>query len=1050
MSIPTLILPAQWETTKTTTLIEQVAELGDGYTQFMSVGINPVKIEWQVKSNMLTRSKVNSIVSQLETFSGFVTFGWSPDNGVNIPMAGYFCEEWNVTPYAPNAFMLEATFVKDGDSECLSLAANTNLDLMKIQLEGLINFFNTYTRSTMPMIANAQGVVVNAFQTNVSSSGYLPASTGTSEGQALVIAGILAARRSITTVTAQATALTLATLYGSAFIQYFYRESIPTTAKVWLPHELVNVKQPFVSKGPLQADTTTTSGFFTNTVSFTNGIGTIPTGGSYSGEKLSDVYIVYSTDGRLLWQNVKAPLAYGTQYAVTYWVSNPQLLGNKFRYYPNSSGIGGVTPLATFEPAGKIALNSTYTGIAYVIYSTLIGSVVNYNEPFESYPMWLSLATGVNGANGNKAFKSHSMAASDYAYNAFDELLQATGDSAWQSAKDATIYSTNLASQVVNESYLFKVDTTFANPYTRPFSYPGTIGFLDNNSAGGGAVRLNTGWVQVSINDGTELFPIATLQNFAVMLQLESNSTINASFGCSVNSIMEVYLSLSSTPLNYASTSAQTYTRKYTYYQPVVGGTDITISVLPSDFVKYNLDNWWQPRINQDNQITGSPIYFNNDTASTVTNTLGLSTIGINSRLVSTINMTKATGGYTTAGFVMLNISNNPPPIYYSKSGVAVKIKIVDSLGQAYFWTLPDTGSSWSTFNPKWVTADTNTNTLVGDGLIQSFEIVGSDVGTSAINVWWIGASPELLPASCVSFLGGVLSSVDIAHTFRVGDFKVINSPLSILNGSPGVTPSTVSLKQQSTGDYIVDKFRVLQAVTGYQNPNMWDNWNYPDRAQQVLTFLTDSQKAYSLQNVNNTVGPFSPVYIWPSWTVGVNGTPNKWSFTNMVDPSYFCSNYQMRPLVAAAKYWKSNPRDPRVNAIVMSFLGYLDRFCRTNNSPLLPTHYYEFADPVNYYVNIQDYALVARAALYANISGGDPAITYRVFKKAVDFLMSEYVSSGTMAGTFSKSQLPYVENGVTISETFAPQLAEIMITLSEIIRFKNFMSYPSCSINLN
>lgn len=1030
MSIPTLVLPSQWETTKTTTLVEQTAELGDGYTQYMSVGINPVKVEWQVKSPMLTRSKMNSIVSQLETFAGFVTFNWGPDNGLSVPIEGYFCEEWNVAPYAPNAFMIDATFVKDGNSECIALAANTDTELMKVQLEGMINFFNTYTRATLPMVANAQGVTVNAFQTVEGRGSYFSNSTGVSEGQALVIEGILAARRSITSVTARQTALDLALLYSNAFIQYFYQEPIPTNpnSKIWFPHWLVNSKQTFISKGKLSPKDIN-SGFFDVQVSFVNGVGTISSGNPNFGEKLSDVYKIYSVGGKLLWQNVYAPVVSGAQYEVNYWVTNPQLLGNKFRYYPNTSGTGGATPTATTEPAGKIVLNSNFTGTAIVVYSGFVGGVININEAYEAYPMWIKL---IDGSNGAKTYKGHAMDVSDWADKAFTELTLATSDPKWERARQANLYSTVLTSQIVNDSYLFKIDPTSVDP----FSYPGTQLIISNNSASGLASRDTLGWVVGTVNNGPELYPVAELQNFAVVLQLETNSSVSISIGCSVTSIMEIYLSLANSALDN--------TRLYTFYQPVIGGTDITTSILPAEFVKYNLDNWWHSK------IADNPIYFYKDASSTVSNTIGLSTIDGSRRLTSTVNMVKISGGFTGAGFVMFNIGNEPPAIYYSKSGSSVKIKVVDSLNQTFLWTLPDTGSSWSMFDPTWGSADPNTNLLPGDGLIQSVEIVGDGNGSSVTKIWWVGASPELLPFPCFTYKGAIVSRVDTAHTFKVGTFRGINSPFSNLKGSPGVIPYTANLKLQANGDYVLDAFRGAQGVSGYQTPYMWYRFGYNDRVQQVISFLADSQQAYAKQNINGTFGPFTPVYIWPSWEVGVNGKPNSWSFKDMLDPSFFWSGYQTRPLVAVAEYWKSNPKDIGANSIVMAFLGYLDKFCRKNKSPLLPTHYYEFIDPISTYISIQDYALVARAALYANLAGGDAGVTYRVFKRCVDFLMSEYVNSGTMQGSFSKSQPAYVENGLTILETFPFHLGEIFITLSEIIELKPLMKYPTCSTNLS
>lgn len=1025
MSIPTLILPSQWETKKTTTLIENSTELGDGYIEYMSVGLNPVKVEWDVKSPILTRNKVNLVIDQLERFAGFINFSWSPDNGISVPPAVYFCEEWDVTPYAPNAFMIEAKFISNGEGECIALAANTDIPLIKSYLEGMINFFNTYTRTSLPMVANAQGVTVNAFHTVDGRGGYFPPSVGTSEGQSIMIEGLLMARKAIDNPTIKTTALNLALLYSNALIQYFYQEAIPTVAnsKIWLPHWLVNAKQSFISKGILRSKAIN-SGYFDIPIVFNDGIGYIPTGDPNWGDKLSDVYRVYSTNGKLLWQNVYAPVSFGTEYSINYWVAQSQLNSSGYRTYPNSSSSGGSVPSQTSETIGMIVLNSDFTGTLLVVYSAYTGDTIGINEPLEAYPI-------IRPTQSNPKEKNHALDVSAWCHNVFTELYDATGNIQWKRAKDANIYSTVLASQVINDSYLFKIDSTS----TDPWSYPGTQLIISNNSAGGIGSRTSSGWVKADINNGSELYPVAELQNFAVTLQLESNSSIEMSFGCSVSSIMEVYLSLSK--------NASDNTKIYTYYQPVVGGVDISTSILPSEFIRYKSDNWWHCKIAE------NPTYSYNSVGSTVSNSIGLITIDNNRRLISTITMNKISEGYCGTGFVMFNVGNEPPEIYYSKIGSSVKLKIVDSLNQTYFWNLPDTGNDWNSFKPVWTSADTNTNVLPGDGTIQSLEIVSDGVGTSITKVWWIGASPEILPFPCFTYKGGVVSRVDTAHTFKVGNFRGINSPIATLKGSPGVIPFTANLIQNSNGNYTIDTWRGTQPFSGYQDPNMWQEWGYSDRAQQVISFLEEAQQAYATQNIYRTFGPFSPAYNWSSWENGVTGTPNTWTFKNTIDPSSDWSGYQYRPLVSVAKYWKSNPKDARASNIVMSFLGMLDSFYRRNNDVTPPTNYIEYGDPITNYLSIQDPALIARAALYANLAGGDPAITYRMFKKSLDLLMSEYVSTGTMAGTFTKSQPSLTNNGVNIKELFPFQHGEIMITLAEIIKYKDQLKYPACSVSL-
>lgn len=1044
MPSPTLILPSQWEITKTTTLIEQKTELGDGYSQYMSVGMNPVIIEWDVRSPVMTRTKVNLVVSQLEAFSGFVTFNWSPDNGATIPLAGHFCEEWNVTAYAPNALMIEAKFTEDSASECIALDLNTDTDLMKVQLSGIVNFFNTYTRSTQPMVANLQGVTVSSFTSATGRRGYLPTSTGTSNGQTLLIVGLLYARKYLTLNIDKNTALNLAQLYTNAFVNYFYQESIPTnpTSKIWLPHWLVNAKESFTSEGVLGGNITNdttgyfddiflntsnnktfkllNSGYFNVTVNFAFGVGTLSSSSPNFGDKLSDIYRIYSLDGKLLWQNVNATVSFGTEYAVNYWVSNQSLKGQNYRMYPTSNRYGGVTPITTSESAGKIVLTSNYSGDLLIVYSAYTGATVGINESVEVYPI-------TRPTQSNPKEKNHTLDASYSICNAFNEMYLATGNNTYNIAKQATIYSTGLAAQVVNDSYLFKVDLTSSDP----FSVPGTRLIITNNSASGSATRNGNGWVVSNINNGTELNPIAEIQNFNVVSQIQPGVTVDVSLGCSQNTILEVYLSLAISKVDN--------TKNYTFYQPVVGGTDYNISILPSEFVKYNSSNWWHSR------ITEVPIITYNTESSTATASIGLESIEGFKRLTSTVTLNQVSESITRVGFTMSNIGNMPPDIYYFKSGVQAKLKITDSLNQVYYWTLPNTSAVWSKFTPKWNEADSNVYTLPGDGTIVSVEIQSSSDGLSTTKIWWIGASPEILISACLSYKGAVVSKVDTAHTFKVGNFRCVNSPLTNLNYNPGVVPFTANMVKNTSGDYELSSWEGTKPFIGYQDPNMWEEWGYFDRAQQVLDFLLASQQAYTRQNTNRAIGPFASAYNWTSWKNGVNDNYNSWTFKDTIDPNVDWSGYQYKALVNVSKYWKSKPTDLKASSIVMTFLNYIDQFYTVTNNNRLPSLYPEFVDPSVTYISIQDSALIARAALYANLSGGDRAVTYRVFKKSLDFLNSEYMTTGVMSGTFTKSQANLSEGGLTIKELYGFQHAEIMITLAEIIENKVNLRYPPC-----
>lgn len=1022
MAQPLLLLPQSWETQRTIKLAVKSTVLGDGYSQDMLIGTQPEIVEWKVKSPALTKVQSDLALSNLKTFSGVQAFSWSPDNGATIPLEPFYCYKWSVNPLGPDAYEISGTFIRDTEGQCISFAQFLDTTALLTMAEGGINFLDTYTRDTQPSVANAQGVTVNAFQTVPGRGGYFPPSSGTSEGQVLLIDAILKTRKLDISGVAKTTALNLATTYANALVTYFYQEAIPAipTANLWLPHWLINSKEPFTSKGKVAPNGKfLNNGFFGVQVSFSNGIGTISYGSPNFGAELSDVYQIYTPNGKLLWQNVYSPLYSGTKYLINYWVSNIQLKGSNYRIYPNTGSSSGQSPLFTTESAGKIVLNDlSLTGNLIVIYSSYVGPTIAKNEGFEAFPMWRKLGSSPKE-------KNHALDVSAWLDNAYTELFDATNNAQWNLAKAANKHSTVLAAQIANSSYLFKKDLTTNDP----FSYPGTQLIVSNNTAGGTATRLVDGWVEATINAGPQQYPVAELQNFSVALQMEQGVTLDVELSCSQDTILEIYLS--------TAKSAFDFTKNYTFFLPVSAGVNYTRSIQPQELIRWTNNTQWHPTI-ADNPIYS---YFS---AASATIIRELKNINGFDRLVSTATLIQNIGGYVGIGFIMSNLGNTIPRIYYAKTGSTAQLKVTDSNGVEHFFELPST--------PDINTFQEATFTLVGaDGVINDIQIVPVAGANSnfTVSIWYMGSAPEILPYPVITYKGVIASRVVGAHTFKVGNIQGLNSPLNVLKSSPGVIPFTANLLQDANGKYQTDAYRGMVPMPGYQSPDMWQKWGYADRAQQVLNFLLEAQDEYTDQSLSNTVGPFAPGYVWPSWENGVGGNFNTWTW-DTVDPNAQWGGYQHRALLATAEYWHRVPRDTKAQTIVMRFLGYIDKFYRSTASNQPPTNYPEFLDPTSNYVSIQESAMIARAALLANLSGGNPSITFRVLKKSIEFMQAEYVATGNMAGSFSTSQPTFTTNSQTYKEYFPFWHAECLLACHDIITLKDQITYPTCSTILS
>jgi hypothetical protein len=133
-------------------------------------------------------------------------------------------------------------------------------------------------------------------------------------------------------------------------------------------------------------------------------------------------------------------------------------------------------------------------------------------------------------------------------------------------------------------------------------------------------------------------------------------------------------------------------------------------------------------------------------------------------------------------------------------------------------------------------------------------------------------------------------------------------------------------------------------------------------------------------------------------------------------DPNTSWGQYGYRPLEATAKTWYKNPRNTKAREIVMRFLSMMDSHYIRNNTNMPFTDFKPAAPPFVGYHDPAASALIGRAAIYANLAGGSPAVTYRVLTRTYRHLKSQYVSSGTMAGTWSAGQPTFSSGGTPIA----------------------------------
>jgi phage-related protein len=1022
---PILNLDSAWQISQRISYDNYESQLGDGYQTIGAGGLHAKKEEWDVSRTGLTKDECDALLLELKGYSGWRSFRWRPSIGQ--PYKVFVCSQWTASELGNDVWQISAKLVWDERGQCEAYRDAIDASELLGWINQLNTWIGTYTRGTQPMIMNAQFSVVNSFHNVLGRGGYFPQSVSTSEGVFLFAHACCQCYRRTGNIAWLNRAINIA---ESAVFYLYLNQTIPTNVNtVWLPHWATVAKEPTLTKGAV-APNFLNYGYFNVVVNFSNGFGQIPSGTTFRGERLSNVYSVYSMDGALLWENVFAPVQVGTEYPIDYWVSNYLLEGSNFRVFPTTESSAGTAPIATGETAGRVKLVGNFTGQLKVTYSVYEpGNVVQLNERMDFYPMWRQMQPGEINCAIDSLF---------WAYDAYNELFLLTGNEKWNRAALATIYTTAVTAQVPNLTHWMRKEDS-----PRWNSYPGVQVVQVNNPNGYTVNRVTSGAlingirVQVNASPGGS-FPSCEVQNFAVQAEIASNTTIQVEVAHSLTTLMQAAVSLSPDAFDFSQL----------YFANILvnggSGSWTTRTFLPEDFIKWDNSLVWHPT------IADNPCYTyqgNGGSASATRQSVTIPYEGKTlNQVVWRIQVNAGSGGFGGGGFVITigQRITRPPRIFYRHSGSDARLRVQDSNGDWWIYTLEATGGDWIEKQFQW--SDFDGSGTPANGQIPNIDIQAID-GSSTTDVWWMSQNaqrkPKQLDTPVRTYKGSIVTRDSSAYSFWVGTFRPINSPSDILRYSPGVVPFTAN---SIMGE--LDRWIGIP-LTGYQSFH-WILWGYPERWQQVVQLLADAQADYSQQNVNRTTGPFSPAFSWQDWSGGdylTNGL-NRFGWASP-DPNTEWEGYAHRALEIAAKGWFYDRSNTRIQRVVMTYLGWLDRYFRVNNTLSPPTNYRQFVDPIALYQTPHGAALIMRAAIYANLAGGSPTITMRLILKMLDYLRSQRVSTtgSTMLGTFSAGQPTFTQGGQTYRQDFGFWVGEELLAICLLLEKKDQLTLPPCGV---
>jgi Putative phage tail protein len=868
------------------------------------------------------------------------------------------------------------------DGECSSSEPTYNFDKNELLtwLTGADSYLTTYTRNTTPMIANSDYLLVNSFHDVLGRGGYFPAQSGTSEGQFIMSKASAAAYEA----TGNASWLNRAVNFGQAAINFLYRgQAVPASPNTpFAPHWLFIVKGTSKSKGLTNPDPLA-YGHFDVSVSFSGGVGNIPI--ANNGNLLADVYNARLPGSRLLWRNVYSPvIPNSSELSINYWVAQIGGVGGNFRIYPTTAQSSGTAPTPTSEAVGKVVLNNTgYSGSAILTYSSYSGVDLAKNAMFEAYPMWRALLNGeVNCATDTLP----------WAYETYDRLFALTNNQQWAQARDASGYTARLAASIENLSHYWRRSNA-----SDPLYYPGSQIVQVNNTAGYTLSRVSTGdktgWVRLDVNNGSELFPSIEFQNFAVQTLFDDQQVdLLIEVAASVaNQVIEVYVSTSPDAFN----TNQIY--RAFFLAPSTPQQALTKVLLGRDLIKWNVTKselghfLWHPA------IVDSPLYTYSGGGGTAVVTRIDASIGQYSPMVWRINLSKG-AGFAGAGFVISEGATtvNPPSIYFRASGI-VTYRVQDNANNWYSITLPQTDGNWQRFSPAWSDMS-GSPAPVTNANIKNVDFEA--VGTSQIDVFFLATNdtyePARLPLPSTAYKAALVSRNDTAHSIWVGTFRPRNNPLDEIP----YDGAFVFTYNQINGQPLAWKGLFYM---GYQSPWIWIILADRARSNNVMQMLRDAMDDYALTHSD---GGMTPTFAPPVWDSGdylsANRPINTFGWQGP-DPNTGWGGYYVRPLLETAKALVLEPNNPYAQQILTRAFTFLKSFYLTNGR--FPTNFQAVGEATATYHEPHVAAIIMESAVWANIAGLDPDISFPLIRYGYEYLRSQYVSSGTMAGSFTAGQ---------------------------------------------
>jgi phage-related protein len=578
----------------------------------------------------------------------------------------------------------------------------------------------------------------------------------------------------------------------------------------------------------------------------------------------------------------------------------------------------------------------------------------------------------------------------------YTKLYEHTADTQWQTLANSTKADAIEAATFSNQSFIYRKNSGSVT------EYPGTaiIGTATRETTG-----VLTDYVNVSGSDTLQV------QNTGVQFAVQTDTTLVAEASANTdNRIVEFFLS--------TSTDDTSTTQLYTQFWRLGTADTVNSRTFNSDeFYRWNNLAWYYGV----GLSAGTANYEAND--------------------ISYLGTTRSHVVLRLEADATLNINvsaRNPFKIFCRVTTSPATMRLQDFNGSYWDYELPV--ADWALKEPTWsdftwspsnvgsqgsLTPNTNGN-------IQNLQIIT----TGNVFIWWIGAAvPERLILPTIIYRAGIRDLNSGSRNLYVGDVYPTNSPTDLLPYTPGVVPFARNVVAGVPGTLTGLPY------AGYQNVWGWQVWNEPTRLANVVSFLQASQAAYA--TATGDTGPFAPVYTWgDSLNSAQGGTLNQFGF-NGFDDLETSGEYQAQVGLWLARAWNANRSNAQLRDLALSWLRWLDQVYATRQATLPPVTFTGTAvASAGHNPGVQ--ALIGEAALWCNLAGGDPGMTFRWILRSLNYLDSQYVPTGNvMSGSWSNNQLTF---DAILKQYYSWWHGACLSFYSNLTKNKPQITYPPCS----